>query len=93
MKTITLSRKEFYEKVWHAPIAEICNHFDVPEEGFEEICRKLDVPIPDTAHWRKVHQGKKSNSMAIGGATIVYPGSHKLGVYRQGFPIGTSQNK
>src|SRR5215207_6432272 len=65
MKTITLSRKELHEKVWRAPIAEICNHFDVPEEGFEEICRRLNVPIPDAAHWRKVNQGKKSNLIPL----------------------------
>lgn len=65
MKTLTLSRQELYTKVWNEPITQLCQHFDVPEEGFEEICRRLNVPIPENNHWKKMAQGKKPSTVQL----------------------------
>jgi hypothetical protein len=60
IKTITISRKELYDKVWQQSIPELCKVYDVPEEGFGEICRRLNIPMPDKGYWRKLEQGKKA---------------------------------
>jgi hypothetical protein len=61
METITLIRKSLYEQVWTEPVAAFCQKYDVPEEGVEEICDRLNVPMPGIGHWRKVKHGKRSD--------------------------------
>jgi hypothetical protein len=61
METILLTRKNLYEHIWTEPIAAFCLKFDVPEEGVEEICSRLNVPMPGIGHWRKLKLGKRSD--------------------------------
>jgi hypothetical protein len=61
METISLTRKNLYEQIWTEPVAAFCLKYDVPEEGVEKICRRLNVPMPGIAHWRKLKQGKRSD--------------------------------
>lgn len=60
METISLTRKNVYDQVWTETVATFCQKYDVPEEGVEDICRRLNVPMPGIGHWRKLKQGKRS---------------------------------
>ena len=61
MQTITLTRKDLYEEVWTNPLTAFCQTYDVPEDGVESICRRLNVPMPGIGHWRKIKAGKRSD--------------------------------
>lgn len=61
METISLSRKNLYDQVWNETVAAFCLKYDVPEEGVEDICNRLNVPMPGIGHWRKLKQGKRSD--------------------------------
>jgi hypothetical protein len=61
METISLTRKNLYDQVWTETVASFCLKYDIPEEGVEEICSRLNVPMPGSGHWRKLKQGKRSD--------------------------------
>lgn len=61
MEAISLSRKNLYEEVWTKPLSNLCMYYDISEEGLGAICRRLNVPIPEKSHWRKLSQGKKTH--------------------------------
>ena len=45
--SISLSRKELYYKVWQGPLSELCEYYDLPGEGLDEISRRINGPTPD----------------------------------------------
>lgn len=65
MEKITLNRKELYEKVWSVPIEELCQQYDIDENGLEQICKRLNVPVPETTHWKRIAAGKKTNTLPL----------------------------
>lgn len=65
MEKITLNRKQLYQKVWSVPIKEICQEYDIDENGLETICRRLNVPVPETSHWKRIATGKKTNTLPL----------------------------
>ncbi|HZX74477.1 MAG TPA: hypothetical protein VFE57_08655 [Cyclobacteriaceae bacterium] len=62
MEKITLSRKYLYEKIWSIPTKEICEDYDIDTEGLEEVCKRLNIPIPEKSYFKKLSEGKKVNS-------------------------------
>lgn len=65
MEKITLNRKQLYEKVWSVPIKELCQQYDIDENGLDKICKRLNVPVPETSHWKKIATGKKTNTLPL----------------------------
>lgn len=62
MEAITLSRKELYGKVWSISISKLLDVYEISEDGFYEVCKRLNIPTPDKNHWKKVDQGKKTTT-------------------------------
>ena len=60
METISLTRKNLYDQVWTETVAAFCLKYDVPA-GVEDICSRLNVPMPGIGHWRKLKHGKCSD--------------------------------
>lgn len=60
MEIVSLTRKNLYDQVCTETVASFCLKYDIPEEGVEEICGRLNVPMPGIGHWRKLKQGKRS---------------------------------
>src|SRR6478736_7756559 len=65
MEKITLSRRELYEKVWSKSSKDLCMEYDIDTEGLEEICRRLNIPIPDKSYLKRLSEGKKVNSTPL----------------------------
>jgi hypothetical protein len=65
METISLNRRTLYEKIWSDPLPNLSSQFDIWVEGLENICKRLNVPIPEKSHWRQISQGKKGNIVAL----------------------------
>jgi hypothetical protein len=65
MEKITLNRKQLYENVWSVPIKELCQQYDIDENGLVKICKRLNVPVPETSHWKKIAAGKKTKSLPL----------------------------
>jgi hypothetical protein len=61
MQKIILSRAQLYEKIWSVPIKEICAEYDIDPEGLERICKRLNIPVPEANHWKKIATNKKLN--------------------------------
>jgi hypothetical protein len=65
MEEITLNRKQLYENVWSVPIKELCQKYDIDENSLVKICKRLNVPVPETSHWKKIATGKKTNTLPL----------------------------
>src|SRR5205809_2758598 len=59
MEKITFNRKELYEKIWSTPVKEFCDQIDIDPYSLERICGRLNVPMPERTHWKRVAEGKK----------------------------------
>jgi hypothetical protein len=65
MEKITLNRKQLYEKVWSVPIKELCQQFDIDENGLVKICNRLNVPVPEKSHWKRIAASKRSDILPL----------------------------
>lgn len=65
MKTFSLTRQEFYEKVWSKPMVKLAKEFNLSDNGLRKICKKHDIPIPLMGHWQKIQFGKKVTEIAL----------------------------
>lgn len=59
--SVTLTRKELYDKVWNTPMTKLAKEFNLSDNGLRKICKNFDIPIPPVGHWQKVQYGKKLN--------------------------------
>lgn len=57
--SITISRKELYEKVWSYPLTQLCKEFNLSDNGLRKICTKHDIPLPIAGYWSKIKFGTK----------------------------------
>lgn len=51
MRTITISRKELYEKVWSIPIVQLAKKYNLSDNGLRKICKNFDIPLPPVGYW------------------------------------------
>ena len=58
MEKITLTRKELYDLVWSNPLNSLSKKYNISYSVLINVCKKLNVPLPDTGHWQKVQFGK-----------------------------------
>ena len=58
MKKITLTRKELYDLVWSSPLSTLCKRYNISYSVLINVCKKLNVPIPEAGHWQKVQFDK-----------------------------------
>jgi AcrR family transcriptional regulator len=59
-KSISLTRKELYQKVWSKPLSVVAKEVDLSSNALAKICNRLLVPYPSRGHWAKVNVGKDS---------------------------------
>lgn len=64
-KTIKLSRKELYDKVWATPMIKLAKEFNLSDNGLRKICKNFDIPIPPVGYWQKIQYGKKVNQLPL----------------------------
>jgi len=59
MENITLTRKQLYDLVWSTPMTSISKKYLLSTTRIRSICKKMNVPIPESGYWQKI-QYKKS---------------------------------
>lgn len=59
MKTITLTRKELYDKVWSIPMTSLAKEYNLSDNGLRKICKKHSIPLPPVGYWQKLQYDKK----------------------------------
>ena len=55
---ITLTRKEFYERIWTTPMSALVKEFDVTPSIIMALCDKHQIPRPARGYWSKALHGK-----------------------------------
>jgi hypothetical protein len=50
----TLSRKELYELVWSAPLRVLSKKYQMSDNGFRKMCKRMMIPIPNGGHWARL---------------------------------------
>lgn len=64
-KSVTLTRKELYARVWATPIDRLAREFGISGVGLAKICARLQVPVPPRGHWAKLRAGKLSRQAPL----------------------------
>ncbi len=59
MKKIIINRKNLYERIWEEPISKVCTKYYVTGNELKNICKELNIPIPDRKYWAERRAGKK----------------------------------
>lgn len=54
----TLNREQLYEQVWSKPMIKLAKEYGLSNNGLRKICRKFDIPIPQSGYWQKLQFGK-----------------------------------
>ena len=57
--SITIGRKELYEKVWSFPLTQLCKEYNLSDNGLRKVCIKHNIPLPVAGYWSKIKFGKK----------------------------------
>jgi len=56
--SITLTRRELYERVWAVPLHRLCKEFGLSDPGLAKICARHKIPVPARGVWGKKAHGK-----------------------------------
>lgn len=56
---ISLTRRELYDLVWSAPMAEAAMRLGISRTWLDKICQRADVPHPDRRYWDRLSAGEK----------------------------------
>jgi len=56
--SITLTRRELYERVWAVPLHRLCKEFGLSDRGLAKICARHKIPVPARGVWGKKAHGK-----------------------------------
>ena len=60
-----VTRKQLYDLVWSKPMIQLAKEFNLSDNGLRKICKKHNIPTPQTGHWQKIEFGKKINKIAL----------------------------
>lgn len=56
---ISLTRRELYDLVWTAPMAEAAARLGISRTWLTKICHRADVPYPNRIYWELAASGKR----------------------------------
>jgi hypothetical protein len=56
--SITLTRRELYERAWAVPLHRLCKEFGLSDRGLAKICARHKIPVPARGVWAKKAHGK-----------------------------------
>ena len=55
---IKLEREKLYEQVWSKPMIHLAKDYGLSDNGLRKICRRFNIPVPDSGYWQKIQYGK-----------------------------------
>ena len=57
-RSVTLLRRELYEKVWTTPIRTLAKEFGLSDVGLAKLCRRYNIPLPGLGYWARRQHGQ-----------------------------------
>jgi hypothetical protein len=78
--TITLSRKQLYNRAWTTPIDTLARELGLSGRGLGKLCGRYNIPVPPRGYWAKKAVGKR----------VVQPPLPTPGTYDQKLLFNTS---
>lgn len=66
MNEVKFTRQELYDLVWSQPMSVINKTYKNTDGGVRQICRKLDVPLPNAGYWALAQYGKTVTRRPLG---------------------------
>jgi hypothetical protein len=60
MDKITITRKQLFDEVWHTPLLQLANKYEISDVGLRKLCIRKNIPLPKSGHWSKAKFGKAS---------------------------------
>lgn len=58
MNEVKFTRQELYDLVWSQPMSEINKKYKNTDGGVRQICRKLEIPLPNAGYFALAQYGK-----------------------------------
>lgn len=55
---IVIKREELFQQVWSKPMTTLSKEYGISDVGLGKICKKLNIPKPESGHWAKIAAGK-----------------------------------
>ncbi|MDQ7818057.1 MAG: hypothetical protein RDU14_13600 [Melioribacteraceae bacterium] len=55
---IIINRDDLYNQVWSKPMTALAKEYGISDVGLANVCKKLNIPRPESGHWAKVQAGK-----------------------------------
>ena len=55
----TLSREQWYDKIWQTPASKLSIELGVSDVGLARICKRHNIPRPARGYWEKRAHGKR----------------------------------
>ncbi|MGV8815644.1 MAG: hypothetical protein ACOH2D_16200 [Gelidibacter sp.] len=59
MAKTTFTRQELYDLVWSKPVTHIAKDYSFSDNGIRKICKKYNIPLPNSGYWSKLKFNKK----------------------------------
>ena len=72
LATITITRKELYERVWGKPLVHLCREFGLSGAGFAKLCRRNQIPVPFKGFWNLFPENRKAQQPVLPEADRVW---------------------
>lgn len=57
-RKMELTREEFYEEVWSAPMVHLAAKYGCSDVGLAKTCRRFNIPRPPHGYWQELRAGK-----------------------------------
>ena len=57
--SVTLTRKELYDRVWEEPVDTLAKEYGLSSVGLGKACRRHDIPVPPRGYWARKAAGQK----------------------------------
>lgn len=60
-QNLKLEREKLYKQVWSKPMIHLAKEYGLSDTGLRKICRRYNIPLPDSGYWQKIQYGKPVN--------------------------------
>lgn len=59
MSQIKINRTELYNQIWKLSRKNICIKYGIKDTELKEVCKKMNIPLPDNKYWTNLRMGKE----------------------------------
>lgn len=59
MSQVKINRIELYNETWQLSRKNICTKYGIKDTELKEVCKKMNIPLPDNRYWTNLRMGKE----------------------------------